>query len=167
MSKGKSQIFILDADSWISSYEQRYLPEVFPKLWDILRGHAADEVIRTPRQALKETGEGKSGLSAWLRTVQPTIVLKETPRVVSSMNRVTERIPSLTRGIEDSAAPWLVAHALNLSSAVVVTEETPSTGGNPKIPDVCASFEVPSITMVTMFRRFSICWKWASPVHRN
>ncbi len=158
MSRVKSQSFIVDADAWISAFEHRYPPDVFARLWDLIRDYAIQEVIRTPRQALNETGDGKKGVSAWLRIVQPSVVLRETPRVVTDMNRVVAKFPTLTRGIEDSADPWLVAHALNITGSVVVTEEKPSHGGRPKVPDVCDAFDVEHINVLQMFRRLTVKW---------
>lgn len=155
MSRLRSQVYIIDADSWIACHEERYPTDVFPGIWDRIQAAAFDDMIKTPRQAVKETGDGSNGVSAWIRTIQPSIVLQETTSVVDKMNDVIHKFPTLTRGIEESADPWLVAHAMVLSDAVVVTEESRSLGGRPKVPNVCAAFGVQSINLLTMFRRLT------------
>jgi hypothetical protein len=155
VSRLKEQIYIVDADSWIKCYEETYPIDVFPGLWDLIREAALDEMIITPRQAINETGDGSKGVSAWVRTIQPSIVLNETPKVVDRMNEVVKQFSDLTRGIAESADPWLVAHARGRSNAVVVTEEKRSLGGRKKLPDVCEAFGVKSIDVLTMFRRLS------------
>lgn len=155
MSRLNSQVYILDADSWIACYEECYPPDVFPGIWDRIRDAADEERIKTPRQALKEAGNESKGVSAWIRAIQPSIVLQETTSIVSKMNDVIQKFPTLTRGIEESADPWLVAHAMALSDAVVVTEELRSLGGRPKVPNVCTEFGVQSINLLTMFRRLT------------
>jgi hypothetical protein len=155
MSRVKEQLFIVDADSWIACHEERYPTDVFPGLGDCIASAATDDLIKTPRQALRETGDGSGGVSAWVQAIQPTIVLQETKRVVAKMIEVVEKFPKLTRGIKESADPWLVAHAMLRTGAVVVTEEKPSVGGMPKVPDVCAAFGVRSVNALTMFRRLS------------
>jgi len=155
VSRVRNQVYIIDAASWIACHEERYPPDVFPGIWDRIRDAAAEEMIKTPRQALKEVGDGSKGVSAWIRAIQPSIVLQETPSIVDKMNEVILRFPTLTRGVEESADPWLVAHAMALSDAVVVTEEVRSMGGRPRIPNVCAAFDVKSTNLLTMFRRLS------------
>jgi hypothetical protein len=156
VSRIKDQVFIIDADAWIACYEERYPTDVFPKLWDHLREVAADEMILTTRHVVNEVGDKRSGVSAWIRALQPTIVLRETPGVVHRMNEVVERFPDLTRGIAESADPWLVAHAMGRTSAVVVTQEgRRKQNGKPKLPDVCQAFGVQTINSLTMFRRLS------------
>lgn len=158
MSYTKNQLYIVDADSWIAAHEERYPPDVFARLWSKLAEAAHDEIVRTPRQAINETGNGTKGVAAWLK-MQPKIVLRETPGVVSRMNEIRDRFPSLTRGIEESADPWLVAHARGMTGAVVVSEEQPSMGRTPKIPDVCRAFDVKCIRLLEMFRRLRIRWE--------
>ena len=153
MSGVKNQRFIVDANAWIALHEEHYPPDVFPGLWRFLSTAAAHDMVKTPRQALNETGDGKKGVSAWLRA-QPLILLRETPRIVTSVTEVVARFPHLTRGIEESADPWLVAHAMSMPSSVVVTQEKLSTGA-PKIPNVCLSFDVKYGTLLTMLRRLS------------
>lgn len=158
MSKLKNQVFLIDADSWIACHEEHYPTDVFPGLWDFISEAADQEMIRTPRQAMRETGDGSKGVSAWIRIRKPTIILQETAEVARRMNEVVQRFPTLTHGAEESADPWLVAHAMVMSGAVVVTEEKRGLGrgGRPKLPDVCTAFGVTSIDVLKMFRRLGL-----------
>lgn len=156
MSRIKDQCFIIDADAWIACHEERYPIDVFPKLWDHLQVAAAEEMIWTTRQVVNEVGDQRGGVSAWIRALKPTIVLRETPGVVHRMSQVVERFPDLTRGIAESADPWLVAHAMGRTSAIVVTQEgRRKQNGKPKLPDVCRAFDVQTINSLAMFRRLS------------
>lgn len=158
MSRLDSQVFIVDADPWIACHEERYPIDVFPGLWDCISDAAGNEMIRTPRQAMRETGDGSKGVSAWIRIRRPTILLQETIAVARRMNEVVLKFPTLTHGVEESADPWLVAHAMGTSGAVVVTEEGRGLGrgGRPKLPDVCAAFGVTSINALKMLRRLGL-----------
>ena len=150
MSKLKSQVFLIDADSWIACHEERYPIDVFPGLWDCIQDAALDEVIRTPRQAIQETGPGKGGVSAWIRMQHPSIILHETRDVARRMAEVVLKFPTMTHGVAESADPWLVAHAMGMSGAIVVTEESRGLkrGGHPRLPEVCAAFKVRSMNVL-------------------
>lgn len=148
--------FLVDANSWIGCYEQRYPPKVFPTVWRKIKEAAADGLIWTPRQVVKELRADPQGggVRAWVEVLRPSIILKETAAVVKHSNAVNTAFPALIHVTEDEGDPWLVAHALKIGRlAFVVSEERRSDpkAKKPHLPNVCDHFKVKCITSVQMF----------------
>ena len=155
-------VFMVDASSWILMHEERYCPDILPGLWTHLRSFGEQGRIKTTREVLGEVRGDKEGVGAWLRTIQPTIVVPVTTAIGTRVGELVTAYPDLVEDYTTDADPWLIAFAEH-HDWVVVTEERPSSGPTPKIPNVCQDLDVTWIDCTEMIRRLAIRWESDDP----
>lgn len=76
--------------------------------------------------------------------------------VQEKVSEVLSEFPKLVdnRTGKSGADPWVIALALTDENYIVVTEENPTNSENrPKIPDVCAHFNLQCIKVVDLIKR--------------
>lgn len=153
----ETTVYIVDTSVWIRLYEECYPPEVFPSLYTQLQECARQGRIMSPRQVLVELGDGRHGVSAWVRALQPSIVPKETSVIAKHVGSICSEFPALIKGTSMEADPFVIAHAIS-SGRVVVTEERRSIHPNsrPRIPAVCDARGVMCIDTLEMLRRLGV-----------
>lgn len=154
MRTANVDVYVIDASTWIL-HEKVHSPDVFPSFWTALAVHVKAGRVVTPRQVADEIGNGKKGVSAWVRGHNPSILCKETGRVQTVAGAVLAKFPKLTHGAPKSADPWLVAYGAELNY-IVVSEEKHATGGSPKLPDACDAYKVKCIHGMAMLRALGV-----------
>lgn len=71
-------------------------------------------------------------------------------RILASHKRLVD-----TKKGRSIADPWVIAQA-QVMSAVIVTEEQPSRGSSPKIPDVCEALGVQYTNVIGLIRAMGL-----------
>jgi hypothetical protein len=162
-------IYLLDADTLITSDRTYYPPSNFALFWAWLAHEGACGSIKMPKEQFNEVVAGKGELVEWLKTNKKAMLLDEVPDP-AIVQRVLEEGygPSLTA--EEIATigldPFAVAYALlDPANRSVVTFEVsrPSKQrANQKLPDVCRKFGIIPKTMFDVIKELGFSTAWTA-----
>ncbi len=150
-------IYSLDTSALIAAFHERYPIENFDSLW-----HRIEELIRNGRlkmsQIVFEEAMRDTEIKQWCDQNQLKQDFQVTidEAVQEHVNEVLSQFPRLVdnRTGKSGADPWVIALALTFENCVVVTEENPTHSQNrPKIPDVCAYFNLQCIKIVDLIKK--------------
>jgi Domain of unknown function (DUF4411) len=156
-------IHLLDANVLIRAHEDYYPMDRIPRFWAWLLEMAEASAIKMPIQIYNEVAPSRGMLAEWLRRphVKEALVLAE-PTDLARVQRVLVHgyAPDLTDiEIEEIGQdPFLIAAALGGADRIVVTRESSKPSAqraNRRIPDVCASFGLVTITDFALFRKLN------------
>ena len=149
-------VYSLDTSALIAAFHERYPKGNFPGFW-----HNIEELIRNNRiqmsQIAFEEAMRNKEIKAWcnqnnlrqdLRCTVDELVQEKVGLVLSKFPRLIGN----QKG-RSGADPWVIALAMIAPNCVVVTEENPGSENKPKIPDVCAHFDVECIKIVDLIKR--------------
>jgi hypothetical protein len=157
-------LYLLDANVLIRAHEDYYPVDRIPQFWIWLLEQAASGIIKMPRVIFDEVTPPPGPLADWLKQpdVRGALVLDEP---TSGVTQVIDNgyAPDLNdiEIVQLGKDPFLIAAALAGPDRVVVTREVsrPSqTRANRKVPDVCATFGIVSISDFKLYSilKFSI-----------
>ena len=150
-------IYSLDTSALIAAFHERYPIENFPSLW-----HKIEELIKNGRlkmsQIVFEEAMRDTEIKQWCDQNQLKQNLQVTidESVQERVNEVLSQFPRLVdnRTGKSGADPWVIALAMITQNCVVVTEENPTHSANrPKIPDVCAQFNLQCIKILDLIEK--------------
>lgn len=147
-------MYSIDTSSILEARNRHYPPDVFPGLWQKI-----DDLITAGR--LKATEEVKREIDRiddetrkWSRAQSNLYVPLDRAQIIESQAILKDfsNLVDLVTG-NSSADPFVIAMA-KLNNHVLVTQEkwTNSTKKT-KIPNVCAHYRVPYITVLEFIRR--------------
>jgi hypothetical protein len=144
--------YMVDACSFTEL--RRVYPKVnFPGVWELIEGLVVEGRLNSVEDVFFELDAQDDEVSVWARSHRD-IFLPLTEEIQQKAREILSSHPTLVdlKKRKSSADPFLIAAAL-LRGATVVTQEKRS-GGPPavKIPDVCASFNVRCIPLLTMLQ---------------
>lgn len=141
---------LIDLNKW-------YPIEVFPTLWGNLDDLVQQGRLTAPREVLKEIERKDDDLLRWVKDHR-NMFTEPSPEQLETVKDILRLFPNLidhTKSIPD-ADPFVIALALVKNKeeqssffagkCLVVTQEKPSRGDRPKIPDVCQHYGVECIT---------------------
>lgn len=156
-------LYLLDANVLIDAHGKYYPVDRIPAFWAWLLDQAHANMIKMPRVIFDELTPPPGPFAAWLaqRHVRETLILNENISV-SVIRHVIDvgYAPDLT-DVEINAIgkdPFLVASALSGADRVVVTLEVSKPSKrrqNRKVPDVCHTCGVKSISPFELYRLLS------------
>lgn len=108
---------------------------------------------------LTELSKIDDDLYGWAKA-RPHIFRPIDDRVQAAMRSIMKRFDRLvdTKKGRSIADPWVVAQA-QVCQAVVVTEEAPSGGKSPKIPDVCEALGIPWTNLLEFMRQVKMTFR--------
>ncbi len=150
-------IYSLDTSALIAAFHERYPIENFPSLWDKI-----EELIKNGRlkmsQIVFDEAMRDTEIKQWCNENQlkPDFQAAIDESVQEQVSEVLSEFPRLVdnRTGKSGADPWVIALALTDENYIVVTEENPTNSENrPKIPDVCAHFNLQCIKIVDLIER--------------
>ncbi|MCY4567499.1 MAG: DUF4411 family protein [Candidatus Poribacteria bacterium] len=150
-------IYSLDTSALIAAFHERYPIENFPSLWDKI-----EELIKNGRlkmsQIVFDEAMRDTKIKQWCNENQlkPDFQAAIDESVQEQVSEVLSEFPRLVdnRTGKSGADPWVIALALTDENYIVVTEENPTNSENrPKIPDVCAHFNLQCIKIVDLIKR--------------
>ena len=148
-------VYSLDLSALYAAFNERYPVENFPSFWSKM-----EELIRNDRLKMQEVAFDKAlkddeGFKKWCDDNQ----LKSFLRVAISEPILGEILEEFPRLLDDRTGksgddPWVIALAMVFQNCIVVTEEKPTGAAHrPKIPDVCAHFNLQCIQLVELVQR--------------
>jgi len=163
MGKGRGPLYCIDASALIG-LKRTYPEDVFRSLWRELAALAEQGRLIAPREVLNEIERWEDDLSEWVKRHKKMFK----PLDHEQLRHVQDVLAKFSGLIDKNkqtpdADPFLIALAMVRKrprnallypvDCIVVTQEKPSRGGRPKIPDVCAHYGVECIDILTLFRR--------------
>lgn len=166
----QGKLFLLDANSLITSQSLYYPQEMIPELWEWMINKAHAGLIKIPLEIYGEVLAGKDDpLTRWLKTpnIKDHLVLAEAPNA-DLVARVTYEgyAPDLNdiELAQIGRDPFLISYGLvDPANRCVVSLETPKPSAkrqNRKVPDVCNGLGVECCTVFQMLRHLGFKTGW-------
>ena len=168
----KQEIFLLDANSFITPYKHYYAFDLIVPYWDEIVKYIKNGRIVVLDMVKNEIMLGKDELSNWLKNIENLNTI--THREINTILKYKEVIQYVKNSKsykesaflewsrEEVADPWIISSAI-INVYTIVTLEVLSSGlsdKNPnkkaKIPDVAKAFNVETINLFEMMRRLGI-----------
>jgi rRNA maturation endonuclease Nob1 len=146
-----------------------YGSDVFVSLWQNLTGLVKEGRLIAPREVLREIEKKDNDLLKWVKKhrkmfrEQDIEQLQHAQDILSRFSKLIDPAKEIP-----DADPFVVALAiientkrqdsLFKGQCIVVTQEKPSRGARPKIPDVCQHYGIECIPVAELFRKEG--WKF-------
>jgi len=146
-----------------------YGSDVFVSLWQNVAGLVKDGRLIAPREVLREIEKKDDELLRWVKKHRK-IFRQQDIEQLQRAQEILSRFPDLIDPAKEipDADPFVVALAiientkrqdtLFKSHCIVLTQEKPSRGARPKIPDVCQRYGIECILVAELFRKEG--WKF-------
>lgn len=155
-----SNCYIIDTSSLVKLNRDNPL-DVFPSIWDKLKGLIDDDKLIAPKEVFNEINQNDDQLSKWTKT-QKKMFKEPTPRQIELVKEILDKYPSLIKTERRyDADAWVIALAIELATnpqktivsikRIVVSEEK-LRGDKIRIPLVCDKYEIENMDIITMFR---------------
>jgi hypothetical protein len=148
-----SSIYCIDTSSIILWFVERYPPAIFPGLLLRVEDLIAAGRLRAPKAVYDEIKPGDS-CHSWAKS-QTSLFVEESTSVQAIVLRLmaTHHDPGKPLKGISGADPFVIAMARDGGpSWIVVSEETPGSSDNRKIPYVCAQEGVTCLTFLELMR---------------
>jgi hypothetical protein len=160
-------LHLLDANVLIRAHEDYYPIDRIPQFWSWLLEMADAMTIKLPIQIYNEVAPSRGMLADWLRQplVKEALVLAEPTDLARVQHVVTRGYASDLTDIEIEEIgqdPFLIAAALGGTDRIVVTREASkptAQRANRRIPDVCRTFGLLTITDFALYRKLDFAIK--------
>ena len=165
-------IYLIDTNVFIVAKNSYYRMNQFQNVWNYLDSNNNIQIIDS---VFTEICKQENSLKKWAKNLNPQKIIKSTDKPTE------EQFTQVVRWVEsqynvgiprnnfiDGADSRLIAKALSLqdsgiSVSVVTNEVASKSPKNPKIPNVCANFEVPCINIFDMFDKLGANFSQNSP----
>lgn len=167
-----NDIFLVDANSFITPYRQYYAFDLIPSYWEQLSKHIKSGRIVLLDMVKSELDKGDDDLANWIKNTDNIVICNHrTIEIILKYQEVLQYVQ--TCGLyketalnswapEHIADPWLIATA-SVNNYTIITAEVPSGGlskknpnKNAKIPDVANAFGVKTGDLFYMMRNLGI-----------
>jgi hypothetical protein len=162
-------IYLLDADTLITSDRTYYPPSNFALFWEWLAHEGESGAIKIPQEQFGEVVAGKGELVDWLKANKNAMLLDEAPDPEIVQHVLEEGYgPDLTAEEIESIGldPFAVAYALlDAANRSVVTFEVSAPSkqrANRKLPDVCRTFGITPKTMFDVIKELGFSTSWTA-----
>jgi hypothetical protein len=161
--------YCVDASAFID-LRWRYPKDVFPGVWNRISDLAKERRLISPQEVRRELHGKADEVLQWAK-MRPSVFQRLDSNQQKIVREILQRFPNLvdpSKLVRD-ADPFVVALAIVRKRQeqqsllpprewIVVTQEKSTTSGRPKIPNVCAAYNVLYIDILEMFRQEK--WKF-------
>ena len=173
MTGQPQQLYLLDANVYITAHRIYYAFDLCPGFWDCLIYYFNAGRILSIDRVRSELLEQDDALSRWMDADCPTGMFvtslesavtdayREVMRWVYANNQFyTQAKNEFSRGADGWVAAYARAH-----NAIVVTLETyrPNVQSRVPLPNVCDQFGVPCVDTFEMLRELGVRFDWHPP----
>ncbi len=172
----ETEIYLIDADVFISAKNRYYAFEICPGFWASLIHHCRAGNICSIDKIRNEllAGRKTEDLVQWVSNDLPADFFLETSsaEVISAYEEIMLWVQRHPRYFDRAKAKfateadgWLAAYA-TASGAVVVTNEQPRPESRNRVllPDVCTHFDVTYKDTFFMLKELTIRFDWAGAI---
>ena len=150
-------VYSVDTSSLIEAYRFLYPMKNFPALWQEFEKLIKSDRLKMSEFAFAEAMRDKV-LDEWCRekSLKPYLESKVDDSDQKLVRNILSKYPGMlnVKKGTSGADPWVVALAMKLQNAVVVTEE--KLTGNlqyPRIPDVCKASNIECVTIAGIVKK--------------
>ena len=150
-------VYSVDTSSLIEAYRFLYPMKNFPALWQEFEKLIKSDRLKMSEFAFAEAMRDKV-LDEWCRekSLKPYLESKVDDSDQKLVRNILSKYPGMlnVKKGTSGADPWVVALAMKLQNAVVVTEE--KLTGNlqyPRIPDVCKTSNIECVTIAGIVKK--------------
>lgn len=145
--------YCVDTSALVAAWVERYPPEIFPPLWEHVRGLIERGVLFAPDEVRTELTKRSKEVVEWLDQFDD-FFLPTDEAVLLSVSEVLGQFPKLVmeRKVAFAADPFVIS-AAKLNGATVLTEEGFGSAGKPKIPFVCRESGVECCNLLELIRK--------------
>lgn len=146
-------LYCFDTSALMDAWNRYYPPDVLPPLWEKLDSFAATGVAICPDEVLKELSKKDDALHMWAKK-RPKLFLPLDVQIQAEAAAVLAVFPRLvdTRKNRSIADPFVIGTAKVRKATLVTGERATGTHERPRIPNVCAHFGIPCISMLQLIR---------------
>ena len=158
--------FWLDSNVFIEGKKGPYAFDIAPRFWALIDELINDGQIACPQLVYDELLEVQDDLAGWAKKrrtsglfIQPDAAVQDAYRDV--VDYVGRKYPDnqARRRFLNRADPWVIAHAISESGAVVTLEpRVAPSSKQAKIPNVCDHFSIWWLNTYQLLRELGISW---------
>jgi hypothetical protein len=165
-------LYLLDADTLIRADRTYYPLQRFPVFWEWLLYHSGIGSIKIPQEQYDEVVAGRGELVDWLsdKEKKESLLLSSVVDQALVSKTIDEGYaPDLdeTELVTLGKDPFLIAYGLvSIADRTIVSFEVSAPAkqrANRKIPDVCAGFGLPCITLFELIKALDFTTNWKPP----
>lgn len=146
-------LYCFDTSALMDAWNRYYPPDVLPPLWDKLDLFASSGVAISPDEVLRELSKKDDALHGWAKK-RPKMFVPLDEDIQRHSSEVLAAFPRLvdTRKNRSIADPFVIALARLRNATVITGERASGTTEKPRIPNVCAHFDVKYMNMLQLIR---------------
>ena len=157
-----ASIYCIDTSSLIWAHRSSFTMDIAPRFWELMNDAFKSGTVISNIAIYDEIVEregDEDDLARWVKERKdyfPDLTQVAANNLATIMSKCPKLVNPLKKKHE--ADPYVIATAM-ASSATVVTQETPNglTAHTAEIPDVCKTFNIECINLLTMMRKLG--WK--------
>ena len=145
--------YSIDTSAILDGWRRYYPPDVFPQLWEEMRGLIQRGRLLAVEEVLHEIKRKDDEVADWVVRNQRLIVPLDGAiqiAVAEILNRF-DRLVNTQRN-RSLADPWVIALAQTRDLTVVTGERETGKLTRPMIPDVCRALGIRYINLLQLFR---------------
>jgi hypothetical protein len=144
--------YCIDTNALIDLWRRFYPSDIFPSLWKDLEDLILKDCLIAPHEVLNELEKWDDGLLKWAKNHKRMFKDLDYDQM-QQVGKILKDFPNLVdpNKTTPDADPFVIGLAIS-KDWTVVTSEKPSTGGRPKIPDVCKKYNMKCISLLEFFR---------------
>jgi hypothetical protein len=166
--------FLLDANSFMTPYQNFYPFDIAPGFWKQFRPTLITDNIAVMDVVKNEVDKGEDELTDWINSIENLNILDRRDRDIllkySEVLKFLQDSPlyndkALRSWSEQSVAdPWLIAAASAKGYTLVTFEQSAGAlspkgpSWKPKIPDIAQAFGVKCVNIFYFMRQMNIVW---------
>ncbi|MDO5575181.1 MAG: DUF4411 family protein [bacterium] len=166
--------FLLDANSFITPYQQYYPFDLTPGFWNQLKPALLKDSVYVMDVVKNEIEKGGDSLTEWITSIDGLEVLDRRDQTIlanyGAVLKFLQESPlyndKALRFWSDAnvADPWLIAAASAKEYTLVTFEQSAgkivptSPSGKPKIPDIAREFNVKCVNLFYFMNEMNIKW---------
>ena len=144
-------IYSFDTSALIDGLERHYPMENFPAVWKNMDNLVNDGRLIISREVYDESIEKDLATKNWCKPRKDKIVIETDEFIGYEVTKVMDDFPNIVNDNKrkNRADPFVIGLA-KAKKATVVTGE--KLGKGIKIPDVCSSYRIDCITILTLIK---------------
>lgn len=153
-----AELYCIDA-STILHMQWFYPPDVFGQLWAKFEEDAVKGLLITSEVVVDELGKKGDHASTFVKGIKD-FGCKMDDGTLAQASAVLAKVPHIidAQNTNPQADPYLIGLSIVRNAILVTQEKSAPNAKKAKIPDVCAQFNVPCITLLDLVRARS--WKF-------
>jgi hypothetical protein len=150
----KPRIYCIDSNIVIQGRKHRYPPRRFRQLWENIEHLIAAGRMYASEAVKWELTVADDEIHDWVKAQSGLFVPLDRAQT-DAVTKIQEDFDNLVdhRRGKSGADPFVIALAKVRGYTVVTFENMAGTGNKPKIPDVCARYDIPCVDLVGLMDR--------------